>query len=889
MTPHSFDGRILNESGEPVGSCWLAAPGVVLTACHVVKETLQLDPSEWWLPSENDASLFVTVEPLAQGVGQRCVGRLCGWSLEEDVAVLRLVDSTQWRGHSPRLIARKSVIKGSAVSICGFADWPDPDRSRLRWVSISGTWQGNSEYEDGTDLGLVKSSGVQLGMSGAAVVRDIDGGVVGMITSRYNSADGWGRDTVWVTQHESIAHVAKKAGVRLPPAAKSQGQSEGESKLVRGLPDSEVTRALRASREAEIRGRYGEALRTARLAQATAEALPEAAQDTPILVAVARVQVAASVLRADEDPEESWALVNGAADPRVFENHPSQFFVALLTKAEAALHTNRLAAAKAALGAAQGYIEGPGDDRMILQVRGMTALAEHDLELAIELYSKAADSFVQDQQTEPDPIVRARWQAGAASCMLNKGLAQQRGGGDVAAATESFQRSAAWYHEAGSRHDESVARRHLAHALFNQEFWADGFREIDAAIRVALDIDFWVGAAEATELKARALATRGEPAEARDALEQVLAMLSDHQGSLRERRRALQMLATLESDLGNTSEAKRRLDEATTLAASEHDALAIADIDVQRKTMAGATRRDTSAPDEVVAALAAQVRVEERPGRAAYLSHKLAGAFRSRGDLSQAAEWYERASVRAKAVGDHAVTASSLIGLVELALHRDDSQTARRRLEEARAAAQSVSDPEIQTSLQYFTAILLRSEGRLREARAILIDACDVARARHLNDLITGIQEELTKVENELSLYRPTLSLGQLATELANLESWYPEESQSIRRFWYYWRDAEVLANIRSHAGSKALFVTDRPDELEELAQSFSALFDLDVFAAQQAFAVGQDAAELAPFPRGTPLPFCVNVATTGEYLDAMSDALEGDDRAKFERFRRGE
>ena len=135
-------------------------------------------------------------------------------------------------------------------------------------------------------------------------------------------------------------------------------------------------------------------------------------------------------------------------------------------------------------------------------------------------------------------------------------------------------------------------------------------------------------------------------------------------------------------------------------------------------------------------------------------------------------------------------------------------------------------------SLQYFTAILLRSEGKLREARAILMDARDVARTRYLNDLAGGIQEELTKVENELSLYRPTLSLGQLATELANLESWYPEESQSIRRFWYYWRDTEVLANIRSHAGSKALFVTDRPDELEELARSFSALFDLDVFAA---------------------------------------------------------
>jgi hypothetical protein len=51
----------------------------------------------------------------------------------------------------------------------------------------------------------MKSSDVVPGMSGGPVIRDGDGAVVGVVSGRYNSADGWLAGTVWVARAEDLA------------------------------------------------------------------------------------------------------------------------------------------------------------------------------------------------------------------------------------------------------------------------------------------------------------------------------------------------------------------------------------------------------------------------------------------------------------------------------------------------------------------------------------------------------------------------------------------------------------------------------------------------------------------------------------------------------------
>jgi hypothetical protein len=52
--------------------------------------------------------------------------------------------------------------------------------------------------------GRLSSTSVVAGMSGAPVRRGSDDVVVGVVAGRYNSADGWLRDLVWVARTEDL-------------------------------------------------------------------------------------------------------------------------------------------------------------------------------------------------------------------------------------------------------------------------------------------------------------------------------------------------------------------------------------------------------------------------------------------------------------------------------------------------------------------------------------------------------------------------------------------------------------------------------------------------------------------------------------------------------------
>jgi hypothetical protein len=54
-------------------------------------------------------------------------------------------------------------------------------------------------------VGRITASDVVPGMSGAPVIRDSDGAVTGVVSARYNSADGWLAGTVWVARTEDLA------------------------------------------------------------------------------------------------------------------------------------------------------------------------------------------------------------------------------------------------------------------------------------------------------------------------------------------------------------------------------------------------------------------------------------------------------------------------------------------------------------------------------------------------------------------------------------------------------------------------------------------------------------------------------------------------------------
>ncbi|MEN8655407.1 trypsin-like peptidase domain-containing protein [Streptomyces sp. 21So2-11] len=188
-------GRVLVDDGAPVGTCFQVAPGVVVTAWHVLADLGC---------AEIGATVTIdTFHGSAAPAEVVAVGPL--W----DLAVMRR--SEPLPGTVPGLVPTQTVDLLTEVLITGVPTVDDPGHDYL-FLDAPGIWQGGTVRDTHISLGRLTSSSVVPGMSGAPVLRRSDNAVLGVVTSRYNSADGWLRDSVWVARTEDLIHLL--TGVR---------------------------------------------------------------------------------------------------------------------------------------------------------------------------------------------------------------------------------------------------------------------------------------------------------------------------------------------------------------------------------------------------------------------------------------------------------------------------------------------------------------------------------------------------------------------------------------------------------------------------------------------------------------------------------------------------
>ncbi|MGH3481192.1 MAG: trypsin-like peptidase domain-containing protein, partial [Nocardioidaceae bacterium] len=179
-----FLGRVLN-GNHPVGTCFQVAPGVLVTAFHVLNGIGLSDP---------DA--VVSFDPLQGGDAHEA--RVARPDALHDLAVM--VTDNPLPGCVAGLEASNDVMMTSPVSITGVGGLDDSGHTYGVWAT-PGEWAGYTTRDE-VPLSLVDAKGLVKGMSGAPVLADER--VVGVVEGRYNSADGWGRDTVFVARTEDL-------------------------------------------------------------------------------------------------------------------------------------------------------------------------------------------------------------------------------------------------------------------------------------------------------------------------------------------------------------------------------------------------------------------------------------------------------------------------------------------------------------------------------------------------------------------------------------------------------------------------------------------------------------------------------------------------------------
>ena len=181
-------GRVLDGDGTPIGTCFQVTPGVLVTAWHVLCDI-----------GAADQGAQVRVDPLAGGEAfEAAVARL---DQAHDLAVLISGDSLP--GTAGEVAATDQMPPRAGVTVTGHSVVADPGRT-ARSLTTIGQWTGSAIWEDATPSGRMTAEALMPGMSGAPVIRDSDGAVAGVVSGRYNTADGWLAGTVWVARTEDL-------------------------------------------------------------------------------------------------------------------------------------------------------------------------------------------------------------------------------------------------------------------------------------------------------------------------------------------------------------------------------------------------------------------------------------------------------------------------------------------------------------------------------------------------------------------------------------------------------------------------------------------------------------------------------------------------------------
>ncbi|GIJ26736.1 hypothetical protein Vqi01_18980 [Micromonospora qiuiae] len=203
-----FLGRVLNASGRPEGTCFQVAPGVFVTAWHVLRNISA------GTADTGDIGGVVQVDPLGGGDG--FAAQIVNVDRVHDLGVLRAESGLP--AVAPGVTATDGVELRAEVVVTGSVDLPDSHE--FRFLDAPGHWAGGTT-RNGVRLGRLTANAVMRGMSGAPV-RGVDGMVLGVVSARYNTNDNWGRDTVWVARTEDLAPLLRDVGVELRAREKAE-------------------------------------------------------------------------------------------------------------------------------------------------------------------------------------------------------------------------------------------------------------------------------------------------------------------------------------------------------------------------------------------------------------------------------------------------------------------------------------------------------------------------------------------------------------------------------------------------------------------------------------------------------------------------------------------
>lgn len=185
-----FLGALIGEDGNKVGTCFQIRENVLVTAYHVFKDAVGT--------SGRESVRFVPLN--GGGIGN---ARLHGYDEDHDLAVLWT--ETPLPASVPFLSRSKDIDPETKFHLQGPAELTESyDSEPYDFLPATGTFLGISLDQRGRTMARGYAPQVEPGMSGCPALREKDGAVIGVLSKRYHSGDGWSAGTIFMSCIESL-------------------------------------------------------------------------------------------------------------------------------------------------------------------------------------------------------------------------------------------------------------------------------------------------------------------------------------------------------------------------------------------------------------------------------------------------------------------------------------------------------------------------------------------------------------------------------------------------------------------------------------------------------------------------------------------------------------
>ncbi|MCM1494231.1 MAG: hypothetical protein NC089_00345 [Bacteroides sp.] len=279
------------------------------------------------------------------------------------------------------------------------------------------------------------------------------------------------------------------------------------------------------------------------------------------------------------------------------------------------------------------------------------------------------------------------------------------------------------------------------------------------------------------------------------------------------------------------------------------------------RTEVSEQEKDNLHLDKILKILKAKMNESINLSEKAQLMYEIGVFYQYQNNDTEADIWYLKA-IDANGASKHTITWAQ-IAHIQTLMNKgnvEDNNKAKELLEEVEKTIKTSKNPEAMAVCKFYLGRLEARKGNFNSALDFFEKAYKVLEKGKIDNprLVQALNERCASVRQYLHFEEnPTKDLESLQRELLFLQTWYPEYSQQLMEYWWYYRGKEPLNNIRISGMSACVIYSDDKDEICWYSEALSIIFSHCLFAPKERWEnIEHVAIRTIPVPSNTPFPY---------------------------------